>query len=188
MPRKSKSTENLSSNEEVDVIVKGLIRIKQGFLDQDWDKVAEGYSSITGEKLVRVVKKTKLELIREKFADNTESKSEKSKIIIPSSGDFQEDEEDEDVKHIDLPTGVPGEDEIVHNANLIKQKGGKMFGLGTINIITDGIIEAEASRNQKKPKIVRGSLKRRPNVLVAGADDPHTRLITDEKRIPRRGN
>ena len=63
---------------EEEVIVNGLIKIKEGVLNQDWNAVCEGYAEITGEDLKP--KESKLAKIRRLTAEKQAQKPVKQKV------------------------------------------------------------------------------------------------------------
>lgn len=121
----------MAHKDEDMIIVSGLMEIKRGIEEQDWQVVCDGYKIITGEEIKPVeVKLSQVERVRKLMNEQKPSSKKVNKK--------QPDVEDDDVDDGTL--------------SVITQKGGTRFGSGKLQIITDKEDENEAEKNAQLVK------------------------------------
>ena len=126
----------MPNQDEDEIIAKGLLSVKEGIVSGDWNKVCEGYNSISGEDLKPFEKpKSRLESIREMMkVENPPAEKPKKggrKKKEPQAEPTDEDEDD--------GQGV----------QVKKFKGGKRFAKEGFEVIEAEINEEERERNLK---------------------------------------
>ena len=139
MPKK-KQNDNLDDN---DLIIKCILGIRTGLLNESLGEILRFYNELTGEKL-ELKKKTKLEIIRDGIA-NTTNKAEKA---------------------VDTKEEAEGSNEIVQtqiSGNELVEK---------INIITNEFDQEEFDKNKKmSSKVLKNKVKRDTQAILRDTSD-----------------